>query len=179
MVNERILQLIFIPLLGLTLSVYLFLSELRELNLEQGLVYFASFILLSHLGILSASSNIQRSRTRSTRITIKTILLNALTCGLITAFGIFIWQLATSGQPKIIPILLCSGISMVLTTIFTLVHEIIFLRNEKIVNDKVVQHLDKELLDAEVNLLKNELDPHFVYNTLMPLYYLVKTQTGH
>jgi two-component system, LytTR family, sensor kinase len=38
----------------------------------------------------------------------------------------------------------------------------------------VVDHLESELKDAEINLLKNELDPHFVYNSLMPLYYLVK-----
>jgi LytS/YehU family sensor histidine kinase len=29
-------------------------------------------------------------------------------------------------------------------------------------------------MEAEINVLRNELDPHFVYNSLMPLYYLVK-----
>jgi LytS/YehU family sensor histidine kinase len=38
--------------------------------------------------------------------------------------------------------------------------------------------LEDELKNEEVNILRNELDPHFVYNSLMPLYYLIKNDVS-
>jgi two-component system, LytTR family, sensor kinase len=66
----------------------------------------------------------------------------------------------------------------VLVIFYTLVYEILFLNKERELDNKVVKQLDTELMQAEVNFLKNEMDPHFVYNCLMPLYYLIKNNVA-
>lgn len=178
MVNDRIMQYIFIPALSIAITAFAFLSGQKEFTTIQCLLYFSFFALLSYFSFYIIGINVRKARKKAGSFPGKIfwiLLINPVIAGIITAAGILSWQLIILKEFLPVVILYCAAISIVLAILYLLLDEIIFLNNEKLINEKVVQHLDKELLDAEVNLLKNELDPHFVYNTLMPLYYLVKT----
>jgi LytS/YehU family sensor histidine kinase len=59
--------------------------------------------------------------------------------------------------------------------VFTLVYEILFLSTEKETEHSKSKQLDTALTNAQLTILKNELDPHFMYNALNTLSYLAKT----
>lgn len=66
--------------------------------------------------------------------------------------------------------MICSPIVVFLTVIY----ETIFLSKERELDIKILNQLDKERVNAELNILKNELDPHFLFNSLTNLSHLVK-----
>jgi LytS/YehU family sensor histidine kinase len=57
--------------------------------------------------------------------------------------------------------------------IFTLIYEILFLSKERELDTKIVDQLDKELSQAELQVLSNEMDPHFLFNSLNTLNHLI------
>ena len=59
--------------------------------------------------------------------------------------------------------------------IFTLIYEILFLNKERELDTKIVEELDKERMEAELDVLNNELDPHFIFNSLNTLNHLIIT----
>jgi sensor histidine kinase YesM len=57
--------------------------------------------------------------------------------------------------------------------VFTLVYEILFLNKERELDNKIVRQLDRERSQAELEALRNELDPHFIFNSLNTLNHLI------
>lgn len=57
--------------------------------------------------------------------------------------------------------------------VFTLVYEILYLSKEREIDNKIVDQLDQELTQAEMLALRNELDPHFIFNSLNTLIQLI------
>ncbi len=57
--------------------------------------------------------------------------------------------------------------------IFTLVYEILFLTKEREQDTRTVSLLDRERLQAELLALRNEMDPHFLFNSLNTLNHLI------
>jgi two-component system, LytTR family, sensor kinase len=57
--------------------------------------------------------------------------------------------------------------------IFTLIYEILFLSKERELDNKIVGQLDHELSQAELLALRNEMDPHFIFNSLNTLNHLI------
>jgi len=74
-----------------------------------------------------------------------------------------------SWQPVYIFILL----STFAVVIFTLIYEILFLSKERELDTKIVNQLDHELSQAELTALRNEMDPHFIFNSLNTLNHLI------
>jgi LytS/YehU family sensor histidine kinase len=57
--------------------------------------------------------------------------------------------------------------------LFTLVYEILFLNKERELDSKIVDQLDRERSQAELEALRNQLDPHFIFNSLNTLNHLI------
>jgi len=79
------------------------------------------------------------------------------------------------------PIFKCIAFSSLAVLLFTLVYEILFLSNQRTLYTKIVDQLDWERSKAEMSVLKNELEPHFIFNCLNTLSYLILNdpQTAH
>jgi LytS/YehU family sensor histidine kinase len=110
-------------------------------------------------------------------IPVKLLMISGLsafyTLVLVTVSGL-VWQHYLGIQMDMPVLLRTCLIASGVVVLFSLVYEILFLQKERQIDSQIIRHLDKELQQAEINVLRNELDPHFVYNSLMPLYYLVK-----
>lgn len=65
------------------------------------------------------------------------------------------------------------AVSGVLAVIFVLGNEIVLLSKERVLDTKIVDQLDKERSFAELSVLNNELDPHFMFNSLLTLSQLI------
>jgi len=57
--------------------------------------------------------------------------------------------------------------------LFTLVYEILFLNKERELDSKIVYQIDRERSQAELEVLRKELDPHFIFNSLNTLNHLI------
>ena len=57
--------------------------------------------------------------------------------------------------------------------VFTLVYEILFLTREREIDTQKVRQLDKERSQARLQALTNELDPHFIFNSLNAMNHLI------
>lgn len=179
MISEKNLKLVFVPLVGIGVPAVTAIFPYRAYGVLQNCISFSFFILMAVIiwnGLVVITTQI-RKRIDPARIFTKIVMLlsaNSVFAFVVISVSAAVWQLLSLGTYNLDTILMAGLISAVAVWFFVLIYEILFLSNERAMDEQVVQHLDRELLDAEVNLLKNELDPHFVYNTLMPLYYLVK-----
>jgi LytS/YehU family sensor histidine kinase len=75
------------------------------------------------------------------------------------------------------PVFACAFICVAVVIFLTLVYEALFLSRERELDIKMVKQLDSERLNAELNSLKGELDPHFVFNALATLSHLISIDT--
>ncbi|MEO7961187.1 MAG: histidine kinase [Ginsengibacter sp.] len=79
------------------------------------------------------------------------------------------------------PIFKCIAFSSLAVVLLTLIYEILFLSNQRYLYTKIVDQLDWERSKAEMSGLNNELQPHFIFNSLNTLSYLIlhDPQTAH
>ena len=70
-------------------------------------------------------------------------------------------------------LLRCNIICALAIILFTLVYEILFLNKERELDSKIVRRLDRERSRADLEALNNELDPHFIFNSLNTLNHLI------
>src|SRR5690349_14759586 len=64
--------------------------------------------------------------------------------------------------------------SVLAVIVFTLLYEVLYLSKERERDTQLVLELDHELTRTEMIALRNEMDPHFVFNSLATLSYLIK-----
>lgn len=68
-------------------------------------------------------------------------------------------------------------LSTLAAVVFTLLFEVAYLSNERLQNWRRVKKLDRKWHKAEMNALKYELDPHFLFNALNTLSHLIPTDS--
>ncbi len=131
------------------------------------------FLIHGSVKILNNIRNRKWQQNVYIKLCLSLLSILAFSWVLIIALNL-IWQSVVIGEISWSLVYSVVSRCIVLILFYTLVYEILFLTKERELDNKVVKQLDSELMQAEVNFLKNELDPHFVYNCLMPLYYLIK-----
>ncbi len=65
------------------------------------------------------------------------------------------------------------AICVLAVIVFTLLYEILFLSKEREQDFMLVKKMDNELTQAELLALTNEMDPHFIFNSLNAMNYLI------
>jgi LytS/YehU family sensor histidine kinase len=88
-----------------------------------------------------------------------------------------IWQRIFLSIIDTKPVFTCAVFCAVAVIFLTLMYEAMFLSKERELDMKIVNQLDKERQNAELNSLKGELDPHFVFNSLTTLSHLISIDT--
>lgn len=89
-----------------------------------------------------------------------------------------LWQQMFIGLVQTQPAFYTSLLSVCIVLFITLMYEVLFLSKERELDIKIVEQLDKERVDAELNSLKSELDPHFIFNSLTTLSHLISHDTA-
>jgi LytS/YehU family sensor histidine kinase len=108
-------------------------------------------------------------------------LSNALFGGAIAGILTLIWYRISREVFAWNPYLLCIVLCLLAVIVFTLVYEILYLSQERQLDTKRVGQLDHEKSVAEMRSLKNELEPHFIFNSLNTLSHLIlhDSETAH
>ena len=182
MIKDLILKIVFIPLLGICLPLVAGIVTYNRYSIFQLLAANSFFILTSfliwkgcnwiHIKLRPLYRPIANPFSKIGAVCFVSAIYGACTGGLSS----LIW-LKISGEPfnwtglyKFIALCIAAVI------IFTLVYEILFLTKERELDTKIVDQLDKELSQAELQVLTNEMDPHFLFNSLNTLNHLIMNE---
>jgi LytS/YehU family sensor histidine kinase len=177
MIKDDVLKWICIPLLGTTIP---YIAGLYSFGNTLAFLFAASFFVFSFF--FAWQSTIHTAAfIRATSFAKKNLfyqLSTSLPVGIAVGALLYMvciisWQRLV--QQKIIGASLLKAevmISIVLAMLI-LLYEILFIKAEKAIDAAVLQQVDNERLQAEVNVLNNELDPHFFFNCLNTLTQLV------
>jgi sensor histidine kinase YesM len=179
MIRDTYLKALFIPLLGIIIpliSGIITYSSYSVLEIISANLYFiiTSFMIWAGCNWIHSKLRIFYKPGVNPFIKILTIcavsaLYGASIGGLLT---ITWFKLSREGfsWSGLIRFLIVCILSIV---VFTLVYEILFLSKERELDVKVVDQLDHERSRAEMTALRNELDPHFIFNSLNSLSHLI------
>ncbi len=187
MIKDAILKVIFIPLLGIGLPV---ISGLISYDLYSAPELIAAnlfFILTSyiiwagcnwiHLKLRPLYGSVSKLFTRIATVCFASALYGICTGGLSS----FIWIKMSKEVFRWAGIYKFIAVCVAAVIIFTLIYEILFLGKERELDNKIVDQLDKERSQAELQALTNEMDPHFIFNSLNTLNHLIvnRPQQAH
>lgn len=187
MIRDRYLRALFIPALGIFIPIISGIITYGKYGILQLIGTNLYFIFSSFL--IWTGSNWVHVKLRSIYkpganpfIKITSISLISILCGVsIGGFMAMLWFKFSNeifNWTNLFKFLVVCALAII---VFTLIYEIIFLSKERELDSKIVKQLDHELTQAEMAVLKNELDPHFMFNSLTTLSYLIQNdpETAH
>jgi len=182
MIKDLLLKIIFIPTLGVGLPLISSLINYKNYSPLELLAANVFFILTSfsiwkgcnwiHIKLRPLYRPISNPFNKIGAVCLVSALYGACTGGLSS----FVW-LKISREPfswMSVYRFLAACVAAVI--IFTLIYEILFLSEERELDTKIVDQLDKELSQVELQVLTNEMDPHFIFNSLNTLNHLILNQ---
>lgn len=187
MIRDRYLRAFFIPALGIFIPIISGIITYGKYDILQLIGTNLFFIFSSFL--IWTGSNWVHVKLRPVYkpginpfIKIASISFIAILCGVsIGGFMAMLWFKFSNeifNWTSLIKFLVVCTLAII---VFTLIYEIVFLSKERELDSKIVKQLDHELTQAELSVLKNELDPHFMFNSLTTLSYLIQNdpETAH
>jgi LytS/YehU family sensor histidine kinase len=179
MIKDRIFKMLCIPILGIFIPLLSNLIRYQQMSWQKIVVSNVVFIGIAYFiwqGSVFIVAGVRRMPQVKRKPFFKILMLvwSAATYGFISSLlGSFIWQRIFLSVVDTKPLWLTALICALAVVLLTLVYEVLFLSKERELDIKIVDQLDKERLYAELNSLKGELDPHFVFNSLTTLSHLI------
>ncbi len=179
MIKDKFLRLFFIPFLGIIIPFLSGIVTYSFYSIFELIAIHLYFILLS-FSIWFGSSWIHK-KIRFVFKNFKNPIIKVFSVSLIGGlFGAAIsgmfsiaWFKMSGENFNWPPVFKCIAFSTLAVVLFTLIYEILFLGNQRTLYTKIVGQLDWERSKAEMAVLKNELEPHFIFNSLNTLSWLI------
>lgn len=108
------------------------------------------------------------------RIVVTYFLVNILFSGIVSLAALYAWNwLSKEPPPNHTPILLASLFVIITILFVNNIFEIILLRKEMEFNRMRAEKMETAKVEAELEALKTQIDPHFIFNSLNTLSYLI------
>lgn len=179
--DDRAVKLIGVPVLGLLVPNLTGLITNRLYSYPELLACYAYFILIALLvwqGNVWFMYFIRKRYTWSYRqyhkIVISLFLVNIVYSGLLSALLLRLWAMfARETYAHNGPLVNTSLIIIIAACFITNIYEILFLNREMEHSQSRVEQLNIAKAQAELEALKNQIDPHFIFNSLNTLSFLI------
>ncbi len=182
MIKDALLKVIFIPILGIGLPVISGLISYELYSVPELIAANLFFILTSfliwagcnwiHYKLRPLYAPVSKLFVRIATVCFASALYGASTGGLAS----FVWIKMSKEVFSWMAIYKFMAVCIAAVIIFTLVYEILFLSKEREIDNKIVDQLDRARSQAELQALTNEMDPHFIFNSLNTLNHLIVNQ---
>ena len=180
MVKDTLLRIVFIPLLAFTISYVsgiITYSKYSALELSGASLYFlfVSFSIWQgcqwiHFKLRNLKTGNQNPYYKIGFVCVISGLYGTCISGILGLIWLRIsWE--NFHWDNLLKFILFSVLAVI---VFTLLYEVLYLSKERERDLKIVSELDQELTRAEMIALRNEMDPHFIFNSLATLSYLIK-----
>jgi hypothetical protein len=179
MIKDARLRTIFIPLLGIFLPVISGMISYRLYSVPELILANLFFILTSYL--IWTGSNWMHNKIRALYPTQSNPFSKIAT----VCFALSLWGACVGGLSAFCWLSLSREtfawgnvnkfilVCVLAVIVFTLIYEILFLSKERELDSRIVIQLDRERSQAELQALTNEMDPHFIFNSLNTLNHLI------
>ena len=184
MIKDTYLRLLCIPLLGMMLPIASGIVNYEYYPTGLLLLSNLYFILTSlavWLGCNWIHATIRPLFSPVLHLT-RRILTICFTCGVygscIACLSVLGWMRLSGESFKWDTIIRFNLATVMTVVIFTLVYEIMYLAKEKEQDLRTVNLLDRERSQAELHALQNEMDPHFLFNSLNTLNHLILSNSS-
>jgi sensor histidine kinase YesM len=179
--DDRWIKFIGIPALGFFIPNLSGLITNRLYDYSELLGSYAFFTLVSFLvwqGNVWLMHVIRQRYTWSFRqyhkIVISLFLVNIVYSGAISAALLSVWRsYSKESIAHQSPIVSATLIIIISACFITNIYEIIFLNREREDSRSRVEQLNIAKAQAELEALKNQIDPHFIFNSLNTLSFLI------
>jgi sensor histidine kinase YesM len=179
--NDRIVKLIGIPALGLVVPNLTSLIDNHLYTLSELAASYLYFIVVAFLVwegnvrlMYYIRARIPWSKRSYYRVIIALFFSNIVYSGILSAAFLRLWVLAShefqTGNDHLVSTVL---VIIIAACFITNIYEIIFLNLEKEYNESKVEQLNVAKAQAELEALKNQIDPHFIFNSLNTLSFLI------
>jgi two-component system, LytTR family, sensor kinase len=180
MVKDYSIRLLFIPLLGIIIPFASHIITYENYSIP-GLLLAHAYCIFTSFAIWTGCNKshqlIRRRYHLPGNVLHRLGLISVVSIIYSTVIGgglAWLWFFISNEEfafTKLFNFVLYTAIAV---TVFTLFYEVVFLNTEKEEHIKLVDELDKERMQAETSILRNELDPHFIFNSLTTLNQLIK-----
>jgi sensor histidine kinase YesM len=182
MINDKLIRFLFIPLLGLIIPLVSGFYHYETLTFTEIIIANCYSIFISLCVWQGGCTIIYKCRQllpNNTFIKISTLcFLTVLYAAIVATILSGVWLFFTAAHHIDWKILMSNTMAVCIAVIvFTLIYEILFLSSENQIEHIKSMQLDTALTKAQLTALKNELDPHFMYNALNTLSWLVQKDT--
>lgn len=179
--QDRIVKLICIPILGMLIPNMAGLITNSLYTSSEFFACYAYFILISFVvweGNVWLMYYIRKKYewryNQYYKIILSLLLANVFFSGASSAIMLYGWKLVsreayTSWGPIIHTII----VIVVAASFITNIYEIIYLNKEREYNLTRAEQLNIAKAQAELEALKNQIDPHFIFNSLNTLSFLI------
>lgn len=180
-VNDRVVKLVGIPAIGLLVPNLTGLIDNHRYTISE---LIASYLYFTVVAFLVWEGNVRlmyyiRAKTPQSsrsyyRVIIALFFANIVYSGILSAGLLRLWILA-SHEPTRDPGHLVNTVLVIIIAacFITNIYEIIFLNLEKAYNESRFEQLNVAKAQAELEALKNQIDPHFIFNSLNTLSFLI------
>jgi LytS/YehU family sensor histidine kinase len=179
--RDRSIKLFGIPLLGILIPNITGLISNTRYSFPGLLLHYAYFILVS--GVVWQGNVWLMYRVREKfdwrtnpyyKIILSLFFTNVLYSGLVSAVLLSVWKaFSHETYPDWGPIFNTVLIIIVAAGYITNIYEIVSLNREREYNVTRVEQLHAAKAQAELEALKNQIDPHFIFNSLNTLSFLI------
>lgn len=177
--KEIVLPIVFIPILAIVISYFSGMITYQKYSAMEMIAAVSYFILVSaciwtgcqfiHARLRQLNWNVGNPAGKIATVTTISGLYGLCTAALFGA----IWMQFSKELVTLKPQLLFTLLSFIAVIIFTLLYEILYLSKERQRDTIMVDQLDQELQKAEMTALRNEIEPHFIFNSLNTLSHLI------
>ncbi len=179
--RDRIIKLVGIFLLGISIPNIAGLISNGRYTLVQLLACYAYFILIAFAvwqGNVRLMYAIRKKyewrHNQYYKIILSLFAANVLYSGLLSALMLYLWKrFSRETDTGWSPLINTSLIIIIVACFIMNIYEIIFLNREREYNLTRAEQLNIAKAQAELEALKNQIDPHFIFNSLNTLSFLI------
>lgn len=177
--REKYMRILFVPMLGLLIP---YVSGIIHYSNHPAAVIIAAnvFFIATSFAIWTASSWVHiKVRPEFVSVSnpfIKILAIISTTMLIGACVGILslmIWYKLSTEVFAWISFFKFVTIVCIAVIVFTLVYEILYLSQEREADSVLVKKMDDELTTAGLLALTNEMHPHFIFNSLNAMSYLI------
>jgi len=178
MIRDRYLKLFFIPILGVLIppvSGIIIYSHYSSIEIMASVIYFilTSFCIWSGCNWIHSNLRGQFKVINPFPKIISLCIICLLYGNSVGSISTMIWFSLSKEGFSWDPLFRFNLFCALAIILFTLVYEILFLNKERELDSKIVYQIDRERSQAELEVLRKELDPHFIFNSLNTLNHLI------
>ncbi|MEO5783605.1 MAG: histidine kinase [Ginsengibacter sp.] len=173
------MKIVFIPLLGFFIPYISGIISYEKYSFNTLIFVFCYFVFVSFC-IWQGCHVIHIKLRRFYAINLNPFnkiaaigISSSIYAGIVACILCLLWMKFSLDKFQWLPLLRFIFFSAMAAVLFKLIYEVIYLSKERERDNIIVDQLDNELNRVEMIALRNELDPHFIFNSLNTLSYLI------